>query len=312
MSITYIDTLLENVNYDKTALEKVIYDGVVVFNLLHNVNYYCENSIHKTVKMKLGDKVDLSSSNAASKSGWTFVGWRLDKTASSSVQNSITVENSDINLYAVYSKSITVSYNGNGATGGSVSSESKNAYYNNGNTVNPSFTLKSNGFSKTNYTFLNWTQGSTSGTSKNPGSSLTLSSNTIFYAKWKFTSVPSSTAKSLNIGNPDWQGNPSDETKRIGPYDLTGVNNITFNLSIKACHGTKTTVWVGVGTSPSGNSFTTSQKYELQDTGGNGSNTYKDISLTVNVSSLNGNYYIMHRVAISSYCYSYVNSISIS
>ena len=175
---------LTNIIYDGTELDKVIYDTTTVYQRI-TVNYYCENTIYRSTKVVSGNNVDLSSSNAASKSGWSFIGWRLDKTASSSVQSSITAGTSTINLYAVYRQTVTLSYNGNSATSGSTTSQSGYRYYNNGNIVNPSFTLRSNGFSRTNYSFVNWRMGSASGTAYNAGSSVTLSSNTTFYASWE-------------------------------------------------------------------------------------------------------------------------------
>lgn len=268
MSIKYNNTSATIVKYSNTELDKIIYNTTTVYQRI-TVNYYCENTIYKSIKVVTGNNVDLSSSNAASKSGWTFLGWRLDKTASSSVQSSITAGTTDINLYAVYRQSITVtyynnstsasstskdrlynngnianpsftlaqasrsgwtargwststaangaisynnntsftrdsnitlygmyqktvtlSYNGNGATGGSTASQSGTAYYNsNGSTSNPSFSLRSNGFSRTNYKFVNWRMGSASGTAYNAGASVTLSSNTTFYAYWQATVI---------------------------------------------------------------------------------------------------------------------------
>ena len=175
---------LTNIIYDGTELDKVIYDTTTVYQRI-TVNYYCENTIYKSTKVVSSNNIDLSSSNAASKSGWSFIGWRLDKTASSSVQSSITAGTSTINLYAVYRQTISVTYNGNGATSGSTASQSGYRYYNNGSTTNPSFTLRSNGFSRTNYSFVNWRMGSSSGTVYNAGATVTLSSNTVFYAYWQ-------------------------------------------------------------------------------------------------------------------------------
>lgn len=85
----------------------------------------------------------------------------------------------------MYNKTVTVSYNGNSNTGGSTSSHSGTVYRNYAGTIiNASFTLKSNGFSRTNYTFAYWTQGSTSGTVRKVGASVSLNSNTTFYAYW--------------------------------------------------------------------------------------------------------------------------------
>lgn len=177
-------TSLDIINYNDIELDKVTYNDTTVYQRI-TVNYYCENSIYKSSKIVSGNSIDLSSSNAASKSGWTFIGWRQDKTANSSVLSTLTAGTNDINLYAIYRQTITLSYNGNGNTGGSTAAQSDYRYYNNGNTTNPTFTLRSNGFSKTNYKFVNWRQGSTSGTAYNAGASITLSSNTIFYASWE-------------------------------------------------------------------------------------------------------------------------------
>ena len=184
MSVNYNNTGIDVIKYNNTELDKVIYNDTTVYQRI-TVNYYCENTVYKSTKVISGNNVDLSSSNAASKSGWSFIGWRLDKTASSSVQSSITAGTSTINLYAVYRQTISVTYNGNGATSGSTASQSGYRYYNNGNITNPSFTLRSNGFSRTNYSFVNWRMGSASGTAYNAGSSVTLSSNTTFYASWE-------------------------------------------------------------------------------------------------------------------------------
>ena len=184
MSIKYNNTTLSVIKYNNTELDKVIYNDTTVYQRIV-VNYYCENSVYRSVKVVSGNNVDLSSSNAASKSGWTFLGWRTDKTANGTVQSSIIAGTSTINLYAVYRQTITLSYNGNGATSGSTASQSGYRYYNNGNITNPSFVLRSNGFSRTNYKFVNWRMGSSSGTAYNAGASVTLSSNTTFYATWK-------------------------------------------------------------------------------------------------------------------------------
>lgn len=90
----------------------------------------------------------------------------------------------------MYNKTVTVSYNGNSNTGGSTSSHSGTAYRNYAGTIiNASFTLKSNGFSRTNYTFACWTQGSTSGTVQKVGVSVSLNSDTTFYAYWVQTTT---------------------------------------------------------------------------------------------------------------------------
>lgn len=264
MPLKYNNTQPTEIKYNGTSLTDVKYGSTVVWRK-RTVTYYSETNSTKTATFIEGQAISLSSSYATAKSGYTFVGWRQDRSASSSVVSSLTMGSSNISLYAVYRKTITVtyynnstsaastrgyqyyntgnvtnpsfkltqssrtgwnvrgwststaangsitynngasfirnsnvtlygmyqktvtaSYNGNGATSGSTAAQSGTAYYNsNGNIVNPSFTLRSNGFSRTNYKFINWRQGSTSGTARNPGTSIRLSSNTTFYASWE-------------------------------------------------------------------------------------------------------------------------------
>ena len=54
-------------------------------------------------------------------------------------------------LYGRYSQTITLSYNGNGASGGSTAAQTGTRYWNTGNLANPSFALRTNGFTRTGY-----------------------------------------------------------------------------------------------------------------------------------------------------------------
>ena len=153
---------------------------------IYTVTYYVDSGNTRTQQFSMGQSVISGLSFTPSKSGYSFVGWREDKTASSSVLSSKTMGTSNMTLYAVFSQTITLSYNGNGATGGSTANQSGTRYYNNGNAVNPSFSLRSNGFTRTNYAFQNWAMGSASGTKYNAGASVTLSSSTTFYATWVY------------------------------------------------------------------------------------------------------------------------------
>ena len=232
---------------------------------LYTVTYNIDSGNTQTQQFSTGESVITGLNFTPSKSGYTFVGWREDTTASSSVLSSKTMETSNMTLYAVFSQNVTVtkyngsssattetkakyynngnaanpsftlsqnglsgwtaagwttstsatgstavnnggsvtlssnatyygkytqtitlSYSGNGATGGSTASQTGTRYYNSaGNYSNPSFTLRSNGFTRTNYSFVNWAMGSASGTKYNAGATVTLSANTTFYATWK-------------------------------------------------------------------------------------------------------------------------------
>ena len=78
-------------------------------------------------------------------------------------------------------KTLTVSFDGNGATSGSMSSQSCSAYYGTGSC---NITLASNGYSKTGYSFKYWLNTSTN-SSYNSGSTYKFTSDTTLYATWE-------------------------------------------------------------------------------------------------------------------------------
>lgn len=120
-----------------------------------------------------------------SKSGWTFAGWREDGTASADVLSSKVMGDTPVTLYAVYKKTVTLSYNGNGSTGGSVTAQTGTAYYNgSGSALAASFTLAANGFTKTGCSFSRWALNGTGGTQYAAGAKITLSSSATMYAVW--------------------------------------------------------------------------------------------------------------------------------
>ena len=252
------------INFNGNPVYTLIFNGVTVWTAAATVTYYVDSGTSYQENVVYGNSVLSPSSFTPSKSGYTFVGWRENSTANSSVLTSKTMGTSPISLYAVFKKTVTItyynnsttkstasgtqyynngnvanptftitqasksgwtargwatgtgasasvayssingtefstnttlyglyyqtitlSYNGNGSTSGSVSSQTGTRYYNSaGNTSNPNFTLKSNGFSKTNYNFAKWAQGSASGTQYTVGASVTLSASTTFYAVW--------------------------------------------------------------------------------------------------------------------------------
>lgn len=149
------------------------------------VTYHVDTNVTYTEEVDIDESILNPSTFTPSKSGWTFVGWRKDTTASGSVISDEVMTGDDVTLYAVFRQTITLSYNGNGSTGGSTASQSGARYYNNGNISNPSFVLRSNGFSKSYYNFVDWAMGSTSGTRYDAGESVSLSTSTVFYAMWQ-------------------------------------------------------------------------------------------------------------------------------
>lgn len=276
------------------------YGSIRVYPNAGEVTYYVDNEVVYTEEIDIDQSCLTPTTFTPSKSGWTFVGWREDSTASSSVLSEKISDGNNYTLYAVfrqnvtvtkyngsssattetktryynntnvanpsftlsqnnlsgwtaqgwctsnsataavavnngatitltanatyygkYSRTITLSYNGNGATGGSTAAQTGTRYYNSGNYSNPSFTLRSNGFSRTNGTFTDWAIGSVNGTKYSVGAKVTLSSNETFYAKW---TIRSSSTRNGQFGgwHQDSHGIDGNKTEHVvfsPPFD---------------------------------------------------------------------------------------------
>ncbi|MDE7355003.1 MAG: InlB B-repeat-containing protein [Acetatifactor sp.] len=123
----------------------------------------------------------------AALSGWIFNGWCAASSPTAAVSYSSisgTAFDANTTLYAKYSQTVTLSYNGNGSSGGSTAAQTGTRYFNSGQYSNPTFTLRANGFTRTGYTWTKWAMGSGGGTQYAGGATVTLSANTVFYALW--------------------------------------------------------------------------------------------------------------------------------
>lgn len=181
-----------------SKVKKAYLGTQLIYSAGNIVTYVVDTNVSYQEEVDEGASCLSPKTFTPSKSGWMFVGWRENATVSSSVLSSKVMGDSPITLYAVFRASVTVSYNGNGSTSGSTSSQSDYRYYNNGDTSNPTFTLRSNGFTRTNYSFYRWRLNSASGTAYNVGASYTASANATFYAEWI-----SSTLTAFDSNNPD-------------------------------------------------------------------------------------------------------------
>ena len=123
----------------------------------------------------------------ASLSGWVFRGWATSSAAAAGIAYS-SISNktfgTSTTVYAVYSQTITLSYNENGATSGSTTAQTGTRYWNTGNVSNPSFILPASGFSMTNYVLAKWALNSGSETQYAEGASITIDANATMYAVW--------------------------------------------------------------------------------------------------------------------------------
>jgi len=114
------------------------------------------------------------------KSGWTFVGWREDKTANSSVLSKKIMDDESVTLYAVFKQNVSVNWYSSSAT----AFETKQRYYNNGNIANPSFSRTISAISGWN--IIGWSTNATTDDTYDyrSGGTFTRDSSVNLYAKY--------------------------------------------------------------------------------------------------------------------------------
>jgi len=186
---------------------------------------------------KLGDPVTvLSNTGSLVKAGKYFVGWNTDPGGGGTDYNGgkvFTISNGVV-LYAKWVSSIyyTVTYNGNGADGGSVPVDS--SHYGPGNRV----PVQRGGLYKALYHFTSWnTKADGSGTSYNFGASFAIYSNVILYAQWVSYCIVTYNGNGFTNGTVpvDYTThNPGDTvaTLYLGSVIKTGSNFVNWNTKV--------------------------------------------------------------------------------
>lgn len=294
---------LESMTHDGVEVQTWTHNGVEVYSAGKMVTYMVDSGISYQEKVKKGQSCLAPTTFTPSKSGWIFVGWREDKTASGNVLGSKLMERSPITLYAVFRQVITLSYNGNGATGGSTEAQTGTRYFNSGNYANPSFILRNNGFSRSGWGFYKWALNSVGGTQYSVGSNITLNGNATLYALWHRSSPvtplvnlvkTSSDWYSSNDSAPDitvsggnlaahwdhvsWCGITIDAWTS-NQFDLSG-----YNTAVITCYSDADTKEMKVGFGTSRGTFSVSGSPALRTT----------TTITLDISSLSSAYFGVH------------------
>lgn len=198
-------------------------------------------------------------------SGWTFVGY---KGGSNTANGTVTFEPSEINVVitpsyntygrarSIYKRSLVVSYSGNGSTGGSTTSSTVTQYYNSGygssgtnngsNVSTATFTLASNGFTKTGYNFNKWNTASDgSGTGYAAGANYTwapsVDATTLtrtLYATWNIKTYAVSYNACSGSGIPSSQTKTHGTNLTLSSSTPTRSGYIFKGYSTASCSGT--------------------------------------------------------------------------
>ena len=174
---SYENTTIKKMTYNGQKVKKWYHNGVKVFSAGNVVTYYVDTDNIHTEEVDSEASCLSPTTFTPSKTGYTFVGWRNDTSASSDVLTTKIMGDEPICLYAVFKRMLTATFDGNSPTSGSVASISVAQYYNNGTTLDPTITLPANGFTKTNYMFTKWDLG-------NPGITIVLTADTTITAQW--------------------------------------------------------------------------------------------------------------------------------
>lgn len=217
-------------------------------------------------------------SETPTKSGYTFVGWGTATTSTSAKYQpgGKYTSNASATLYAVWKKTITISYSLDGGSGGP-SSESKTIY---NSTTSASFTIPSTKPTKANYIFTGWKVGSTS-TIKQPGDSVSLSASTTLTAQWTADYIPPKFGK-VTAYRTNSAGTVNDGSGTYGYLNFTwtsgsnGGTTLATSVSAKyRAHGS-TSSWTTIT-----NSSQTANRFTAVFGGSLSSDTQYDISLSL-------------------------------
>lgn len=160
-------------------VKKWYHNDVKVFSSGNICTYYVDTGDLHTEEIDGEESCLTPKTFAPSKTGYIFVGWREDNTASSSVLSEKAMGEDPISLYAVFKTDFSLSFVNNYASGGSMNPLYGTQYYNNGNVVNPTVTLPNDGYSRSGISFIKWVLG-------NPGTQITLTGNTSTRAVCKY------------------------------------------------------------------------------------------------------------------------------
>ena len=157
--------------------------------------------------------------------GYTFMGWGTTRYAKTVKYGpgEIYISDSSITLYAIWKKTVTLSYNANGGNE-APSSQTGDMYNGETSTI---LTISSTKPTKGNNTFLGWSTSSTAtSASYTGGNSISISEDTTLYAVWQENP---STGYTITYNANGGNGAPSPQTKDAGESITLSTTKPTRN-----------------------------------------------------------------------------------
>ncbi|UJB65763.1 IPTL-CTERM sorting domain-containing protein [Acidovorax sp. YS12] len=193
----------------------------------------------------------------------------VDVTVTTSNGTSATSANSKFTY--VPAATYTVTYYGNGYTGGSVPTDG-NSPYSSGSTVT---VLGNTGsLARSGYTFNGWnTAANGSGTNYDPDSTFTISGNTEFYARWQLIAAPVANAVSATVA--------ANSSNNAITLNITGGTPTSVAVASGAGHGTATASGTSISYTPT-NGYSGNDSFTYTATNVGGTSVPATVSITVN------------------------------
>jgi uncharacterized repeat protein (TIGR02543 family) len=179
LTMPYVNTILYAQWYNPSG---------TTYSVIYNGNTNTGGTAPGTVNYTQYQGVSITGNTGTLlKTGFEFYGWNTAANGSGTAypvtSNGFTMPASNVTLYAQWvntSTNYTLTYNGNGSTGGSVPSAPTS--YPSGAGVS---VLGQTSLTRSGYTFLGWnTNADGTGSIYQPGSSVVMNSNTTLYAQW--------------------------------------------------------------------------------------------------------------------------------
>jgi uncharacterized repeat protein (TIGR02543 family) len=245
------------------------------------------------------------SSTKPTRSGYTFVGWGTSASDTSKdydAGGNYTANAADT-LYAIWKKTIKLTYNANNGSG--APSAQEQTIYN--ATTSYKFTISSTKPTRTGYTFLGWSTSSTATSSSYAaGGSITLSDSDTLYAVWKVNSYTYNIVYKSSSGTQLGTATVSKDygtTNTVSPKSFTGYTSPSSqsikwdSTSAKTITFTYTPISYNVTINCNGGSGVNSRAYTIETatftlstptktgytfkgwTGSNGSTAQKTVSI---------------------------------
>ena len=141
----------------------------------------------------------------------------------------VTPSTANTTYYTVYTRTLTVEYDGNGGRGTTASQTAIQTMNANGAVSSHNFTLQANAFTRNGYTFTKWAEGSASGTQKDAGSTYTFapaqnaSKNVKFFALWSEKTY----TLTIKPNGGTLDGSTTDITRNLKYSDVSNINDPT-------------------------------------------------------------------------------------